>query len=296
MKSILIGFWSPFHGQTCNTSNAVAIATRIAVTRTFKSLLMHNTINKSNMENAFFSDTSTDNDISSIFDESGIDATMKLAKTGHLNPVNFKNYTNILIQERLEILLGTARKDGAVKELMLEQIEYIINCARDAYDFVFLDINAGHGELSLKTLELVDMLIISLNQNMEVLSSYFLRKEWDPVLENKPHILVMSNYDDKSTFNIERIRKEFNYYGEMYPIPRNVRFMDFYNEHKILDYFTSTSTLNKKEAVNKEEFRFFNCLDEIIKRIIHVYNLDDMSTFNPLEQRTIFDKMFGIFR
>lgn len=291
MKSVLIGFWSPFHGQTCNTSNAVAVATRMAVTRNFKTLLMHNTINKSNMENAFFSDTSIDNDISSVFDESGIDAMMKLAKTGQLCPANFKDYANILIEERLEVLLGT-RRDGAVKELMLEQIQYIINCARDTYNFVILDINAGHGELSLKTLDLADMLIVSLNQNMEVIRSYFQRKEWDPVLENKPHMLVISNYDNESVFNIERIRKEFNYYGEIYLIPRNVKYMDFYNEHKVLDYFTAT--LNKKAV--KEEIDFFKCLDEIIKKIIYIYNLDDISSYDPLEQKTIFDKMFGIFR
>jgi len=290
MKSVLIGVWSPFHGQTCNTSNAVAIAARMAITRTFKTLLMHNTINKSNMENAFFSDTSTNNeDMSSVFDESGIDALMKLAKTSQLCPANFKDYANILIPDRMEILLGT-RKDGT-QELMTEQINYILNCAKEAYNFVIMDINAGHSELSLKTLDLVDMLIISLNQNMEVLRTYFERKEWNSVLENKPHMLVLGNYDEKSTYDIERIRKEFNYYGEIYPIYRNVKFMDSFNNHKVLDYFTS---LPKK--LEGTEAAFFKNLDLIIKKIIFLSSLDDINSYNPLEQKTLFDKLFGVFR
>lgn len=85
MKSLLVGVWSPFHGQTCNTSNAVAIAVRMAVTRTFKTLLMHNSTNKSNLENAFFADIANNNTISNIFDESGMDALMKLARTPLVN-------------------------------------------------------------------------------------------------------------------------------------------------------------------------------------------------------------------
>lgn len=294
MNSVLVGVWSPFHGQTCNTSNAVAIATRMAVNRTFKTLMMHNTINKSNMENAFFSDTVIDDNISSVFDESGIDAMMKLAKTGQLSPSSFRDYANILIEDRLELLLGTVRKDGSSQELMLEQIQYIVNCARKAYNFVILDINAGYGELSLKTLELADVLMISLNQNMEVLRTYFDRKEWHPVLENKPHMLLLGNYDEKSEFSIERIRKEFDYYGEIYPIPRNVKFMDSYNQHKVLDYFTAVPASKKKS--NGDESTFFKSIDEIIKKIIYLSNLDDLSTYNPLEQKTIFDKLFGAFR
>lgn len=290
MKSVLVGVWSPFHGQTCNTSNAVAIATRMAVTRAVKILLMHNTINKSNMENAFFDDIANyEKDATSIFEESGIDAMMKLAKTSQLCPSNFSDYTNILIRERLEMLFGTFRKDLASQELMTEQIQYIIKCARDTYKFVFLDINAGHGDLSVKTLELADVLIISLNQNMEVLKSYFERKEWHPVLDNKPHILLLGNYDENSMYNIERIRKKFNFNGDIYPIYRNVNFADAFNHHKVIELL---STPNKKDDFGL----FLTGLDTIIKKLMELSDLDDISLYDPLEQKTFFDRMFGIFR
>jgi hypothetical protein len=293
MKSLLIGVWSPFHGQTGNTSNAMAIAVRLALTRTFKILLMHNSINKSNLENAFFADSSNSNTISNIFDESGMDALMKLARTSQLCAANFRDYANIFIPERLELLLGTTRRDSHSRGLMLEQITYIVNCARKAYEFVILDINAGCGELSTKTLDLADILIVSLSQNMEVLRTYFERREWNPVIEDKPHLLILGNYDENSIFNISRIRREFDYCGELYIMPRNVKFMDAINQHDILKYFTE---LQMKKKMPDTEADFMKCLDIVINKIISLFRLDDVNTYNPLVQKTMFDKMFGVYR
>ena len=291
MKSLPIGDRSLLHAQTCNTSNAIAIATRMAVTRTFKILMMHNMINKSNLENAFLGD-SDNTEIANIFDESGIDAMMKLAKTNQLSASNFKDYADILVPDRLELLPGTIKRDGQVRELMLEQISYIVNCAREAYEYVILDINAGYGELSIKTLNLADLLIVSLNQNMEVLRTYFDRKEWDTALENKPHLLVLGNYDETSEYDVDRIRKEFDYKGEMYVVPRNTRLMDAINRHDALSYFAGMGT-KKVKGPDKD---FIKCLDMIIDKIMFISKLDDINTYNPLVQKTLFDKMFGVFR
>ncbi len=293
MKSLLIGVWSPFHGQTCNTSNAMAIAVRLALTRTFKILLMHNSINKSNLENAFFSDSFNANTISNIFDESGMDALMKLARTGQLCAANFRDYANIFIPDRLELLLGTTRRDSHSRGMMLEQITYIVNCARKAYEFVILDINAGCGELSTKTLDLADVLIVSLSQNMEVLRTYFERREWNPVIEDKPHLLILGNYDENSIFDIPRIRREFDYHGDLYVIPRNVKFMDAINQHEILKYFTD---IQMKKKMHDTEAEFMKCLDIVINKVISLFRLDDVNSYNPLVQKTMFDKMFGVYR
>lgn len=293
MKSLLVGVWSPFHGQTCNTGNAVAIATRMAVSRNFKILLMHNTVNKSNMENGFFqNEVETNQDISAIFDESGVDALMKLARTSCLNAENFKDYTDIIIPDRLEVLRGTLRKDGMIKELLLSQIQYIIACAKTAYDFVFLDINAGYGELSLKTLQLADILIISLNQNMEVLSTYFKKREWDLVLDRKPHLIVLGNYDEESDYKVEKIQNAFKFDGELCPIPRNVKFMDSFNTHSVLDYFSRDPI----EPTRTKREEFLSSLDRVVKKLIYMSNLEDINTYTVLNRETFFDKILKVFK
>jgi cellulose biosynthesis protein BcsQ len=254
---------------------------------------MHNSTSKSNLENAFFPDAAVRASISNIFDESGMDALMKLARTNQLCSGNFRDYANSLIPDRLELLPGTARRDPRSSRLLLDQITYIVNCAREAYEFVILDINAGYGELSTKTLDLADVLIISLSQNMEVLRTYFERREWNPVIEDKPHLLVLGNYDENSIFTVPRIRKEFAYSGELFVVPRNVRFMDSVNQHEVLQYFAGLQT---KKKIPGEEADFMKCLDHIIEKIICLFRLDNVNTYNPLMQKTMFDKMLGVFR
>ena len=179
MKNILVSFWSPFHGQTCTTSNAVAVGTYISITHKLKILLMNNLIHKSNMESAFLLN---DDDDTAIFDDSGIDSLMKLAFSSKLSPENISDYSKILIPNRLELLIGTSKTRQNDLNKLSDVIKYIATCAKETYDIIICDTNASlHGDLSIKMLDISDIVIINLNQNIEVLKSYFHKIEWHPV-------------------------------------------------------------------------------------------------------------------
>lgn len=288
--SFFAGFWSPFHGQTCTTSNAVAVGTYLGVTRSIRTLLLHNMITKSNMENAFF--PPVEDDGTEIFDETGIDSLMKLAKSSMLCPVSLKDYTSILIQDRLELLIGTSKRSTSYYEVLTDMIQYIVSCAIQAYDIVICDINAGRGDISLKALELVDLVVVNLNQNMEVLRTYFHRKEWHPLLDNKPHILVLGNYDADSKYNVKFIKRTFGYDKEIYTIPRHLPFMEAHNNHDMLKFFMSNINAQK----NNTHIDFMYNVGLICKSILEYAKIDTENTLNPLERPTLFDFLLKAFK
>jgi hypothetical protein len=69
--------------------------------------------------------------------------------------------------------------------------------------------------------------------------------------------------------------------------------MDSVNQHEVLQYFAGLQT---KKKIPGEEADFMKCLDHIIEKIICLFRLDNVNTYNPLMQKTMFDKMLGVFR
>lgn len=295
MRSITIGTWSPYHGQTGNTTNCVALSVRMAFTHTLKILLMHNTPEKSGMERAFYDAEAGFGlaDISSsVLRETGIDAVIKLMRTGQLDEASFVDYVSVLAKDRLEMLVGSRQTDSNARNIMQGQIQTIIDCAKRRYDMIFLDIASGTSTLSDETMSVTDLILVSLNQNEEVLTSYFSRRDWCPTLDLKPHILLVGNFDESSAWSIARIRKTYGYQGEIYPIPRYSKWLDAHNDHKVLELFSGiTPKMLKKSFVDAT---YFHALDTVIKRILFMSGLDENHTFNPLETRTLFDKLLKI--
>lgn len=277
-KNLLVGFWSPYHGQTCTTSSLVAVGTYIGITQNIKTLLMHSKFDKSNLENAFLS---KHEDIEVLFDETGIDSLQRLAKTNQLTSENFTDYTKTLIKNRLDLLVGTNKASREIYAKILDTLQYILVCAKKCYDLVLCDVNAGiQDEITNKILECVDLIVICLNQNVQVLEAFFTKKEWLPVLDKKKYTILLGNYDRSSKYSARYIKRLFDYSGKIYTIPRNTDFMDAYNDHGVIQYFFANHDTSNKDSDNY----FFICeVRNISKWIIQHINIQSDLLEKPVE-------------
>jgi len=260
-NSIIVSFWSPFHGQCGQTFNAVSLATYLATNYNLKILIMHSQQEKNNLESAFFERKSSLDEL--LFDESGIDAIDRLAVTRQLNTESFKDYTKNLLKDRLDVLVGTNKKSETSYKNMATTMPYILACAKKVYDIVIVDINSGDQfEITKKVTEVSDITVINLNQNIELLKSHFSKNNYDLNIKNK--IYLLGNYEKKSLYNKKLIARMFNL-EKMFAIYRNPLLMDFYNKNDVIRYFMT----NFPEDTDDYEFlmELKRLSEEIIRRM-----------------------------
>jgi hypothetical protein len=282
-KAVLAVFWSPFHGQTGQTSNLAALGTYIGIKYNIRTLLMHSQFTKSNLENAFFNQGG--DALEALFDEKGIDALERLAMTRQLSSANFTDYTTVILSERLEILNGTSRKIADTDERMADTLPYILSCAKQSYDLILLDVNSGMGsKLTGIALNYADLIIVNLNQNMEVLKAYFKAEDIGPLSADKERLVLLGNYDRNSKYNARYIRRIFNYEDEIYAIPRNTAFMDEYNDHNVLRYIFANYEVDSWDGSHE----FMEMLEAVSKRIVEVHGINVSGLVKPLRQKTFF--------
>ncbi|TYQ16017.1 UNVERIFIED_CONTAM: hypothetical protein Cloal_2518 [Acetivibrio alkalicellulosi] len=289
-NKILISFWGPRHGQAGQTTNAVALATYMGVMYNIKTLIMHSQHEMSNMESAYFEKIE---DLQSVlFDETGIDALERLAMTRQLTPANFSDYTKNLIEGRLDILIGTSKKTLASFESMSNSIQYILTCARQKYDVTICDLSSGDSfEITEKALKLSDIIVINLNQNIELLKSYFEREETEAI-KDKTKIILLGNYEMESLYNKKNILAFFSIKEQMYSIPRNVNFMDYYNNHEVIKFFMS----NYDVGPDDKNFIFIKELNELSRYILKELKLDSKYVEKPIEYVSLFSSIKDIFK
>lgn len=283
-KSILVAFWSPFHGQTGQTTGMAAVGAYIGINYNISTLLMHSQFTRSNLENAFLAHEK--NLGTMLFDEKGINAVEKLARTKQLSDKSFTDYTTTLIPGRLEILMGAFRSGNEAQEQMAEAMPYILACARQAFDLVLCDVNSGgNSELTGIILKNADLVVVCLNQNLEVLRGYFDGKLLHSSIQDSKRLLLLGNFDTNSQYSIRSIRRLFHYKEKLCTLPRCTSLIDAHNGHNLLRLIYSGSQIKKKD----EDYGLMESLADIAPCILQNQQEDVNLLHKPLKKQSLSD-------
>jgi MinD-like ATPase involved in chromosome partitioning or flagellar assembly len=281
--------WSPFHGVG-TTANCISSALDISLNYAIKSLVMHNQYIKSNMETAFLASESSD--LLANFEDKGVDALERLAMSAQLTSENFYNYTTTIIEERLSLVTGTTKPKEELFEKMRHTIMNIVKVARDSYDLVFVDANAGNrNEMTVKVLEEADVVVVCLSQNKLILDTFFQKREWLECLDNKPLILVIGKYDPTSKYTTKFIKNAYEYSGEIFTIPYCSSFLDSHNDHRVADYFLA----NIKRSRKDDSSYYFQEVKKLSKAILDLSSIDTKYKEKQLEQLNTITKILRVF-
>lgn len=237
MSKIL--FWSPYHGLG-QTSNIHVTAAIISMLYKKSVLLMQTHFKCNNLESPLIGcsmDKGSEND--ELFQGIGLDMAVTYSNMSKLNRKNLESCCLTFPSSSLLLLPGSEIRNKETYDRDVgRSVNYLIRDADKLVDFVMIDANSGNDELSMKLIDLADLLVINLAQRRYVLERFF--KEYGEYFLNKTNVFYLfGDYDDNSSYNINNFRRKYRKYintGNSGVIPYCTKYMDVQNESDVLSF------------------------------------------------------------
>lgn len=150
----IVTFWNDDREQTGKTLTSVAVATRMAIERNYKILLLSTSFQDPTLKNCFF-----ENEIqktlkifggksNNIAVENGIEGLSKLITSKKITPTVITDYTKVVFKGRLEILCGYVGTQDKTLEENFQDYKRLEECYIDLirnanlyYDMVLVDLD-----------------------------------------------------------------------------------------------------------------------------------------------------------
>jgi hypothetical protein len=254
----IISFWNPTGvGQTGTTATMISIANSIAIRNPrYKVLLAQTHFKSSKMESAYFNmdrmrSKGNLDDITDI----GVDALERLLRSNKLTSESIKTYSRPK-GNTIEILYGSFKNDKDSFNRVLETIPYMIKAAQESYDMVFVDLTSGTDSKEVnEILENSDVIVVTLNQDKEILNKMLEKFSTLKILQEKPVLPVFCRYDQYLTYNARNIIRTYNFKfdkRDVFTIPYNSQYFDAINDGKSLDFFIEH--MNSDMATTREGY------------------------------------------
>ena len=205
----IVTFYNLSREQTGQTMAAVATATNMAIEHNLKILLISTSLNDNTIKDCFWQEKSKNSLAgmlgikTNLVNQSGIEGLDRIARSNKISPDVIKNYTRVVLKNRLEILLGLTGTEEQYQNLCKQYFE-IITLASKYYNLVIVDLDKRMNiDLRLKILKASDVLVPVISQRLETMKENidFFSKRIDIPL-NKA-IFTIGKYDEKSKYNLK---------------------------------------------------------------------------------------------
>ena len=253
----IVSFWNPTGvGQTGTTTTMVSIANSIGIRNPrYKILLAQTHFQNLKMESAYFNmdkeaqkgnDTTTD---------TGIDALERLLRSNKITPESIKTYARMKGQT-IEVLYGSFKGDKDSFNRVLETVPFMLDYAAQCYDMVFVDLTSGTNVKEVNDiLQKSDVIVVTLNQDKEVLRKMLTQFSTLKILQEKPILPIFSRYDQYLKYNARNILRSYNFKfdkREVYTIPYNSQYFDAMNDGEAFNFFYDH--MNSDMATSREGY------------------------------------------
>ena len=278
----IVTFWNDDREQTGKTLTSVAVATRMAIERNYKILLISTSFQDSTMKNCFWGNEVQRNlklfggKINNIAVENGMEGIVKLISANKLTPSVITDYTKVIFKGRLEVLNGFIGSQGNGLETNYEEYKkteksYIelIRMANQYYDMVLVDLDKTiTKEVRDEILKISNLNVIVLSQRKTSLDRYKDLREKNIEVNSPKTIPVIGKYIRQSKYNIKNITKYLEERKEINVVPFNVLYFEAAEEANVTDLFLKLKNVKDKTDENYIFMQdVLNLMDKIIKRL-----------------------------
>ena len=278
----IVTFWNDDREQSGKTLTSVAVATRMAIERNYKILLISTSFLDPTIKNCFWGNEVSRNlklfggKLNNIAVENGIEGLSKLITANKLTPDVITDYTKVIFKGRLEVLNGFNGMKDADEMTNLKTYEKIaegyvdlIRTANQYYYMVLVDLDktifAGIRE---KILEISNVNVMVFSQKKESLDRYIKYKENASSGELNKLVPVIGKYMNQSKYNLKNIMKYIGERKEINVVPFNMLYFEAAEEAMVTDLFLR---LKNVKDTSDENYIFMqdvlNLTDKIIKRL-----------------------------
>ncbi|OWA37352.1 hypothetical protein B9G55_04635 [Saccharibacillus sp. O16] len=241
-----IAFWNVGRGSGA-TASLAAIAALIGAEYRIRTLVSQTQAEDAMLERGFaHSIRSVPGGDLMVDAGSGLDALLRLARSGKLDRETVRNHTLPIEPGRLDLLGGLDKNSRIPSEEASEYISRIHQYANHDYDCVLLDTGDGEGAVERQALASADLVVVCLSQNASVLERYFDRGNWPEELQGKKQILLFTGYDSYSKYKAANILRKYGSRVSALTIPYNSAFRDAVNDGDLKGFIARCRGLNRR--------------------------------------------------
>ena len=278
----IVTFWNDDREQTGKTLTSVAVATRMAIERNYKILLLSTSFQDPTLKNCFF-----ENEIqktlkifggksNNIAVENGIEGLSKLITSKKITPTVITDYTKVVFKGRLEILCGYVGTQDKTQAENYEDYKRLEECYIDLirnanlyYDMVLVDLDKNlEPNVKSEILKISNLNVFVFTQRLESLNKYNALKESESEILGPKTISVIGRYDRRSKYNQKNIKKYLNEKKDLYFIPFNLLYFEAAEEAGVADLFLKLDRNNMKEDRLDDDYVFREAVTELVDKII----------------------------
>lgn len=278
----IVTFWNDSRDQSGKTLTSVAVATKMAIERNYKILLISTSFQDPTMKNCFWGNEVQRNlklfggKMNNIAVENGMEGLAKLIAANKITPSVITDYTKVIFRGRLEVLNGFIGLPGNSLETNYEEYKKIekyyvelIRMANQYYDMVLVDLDKMMSTQTKKEiLQISNLNVIVISQKKESLNRYKELRDKNQEVNGPKTIPVIGKYINRSKYNAKNIAKYLEERSEINVIPFNMLYFEAAEEAGVPDLFLK---LNNVKDTSDENYIFMQdvqkLLDKIIKRL-----------------------------
>lgn len=266
----IITFCSNETKETGQTLSLAATAAYMAIEHNYKILVISTDFNDLSLENCFWEydkirKASTVKKNENIGIESGIEGLIKALNSNRTSNEIIKNYSRIVLKDRLDILLSPATKVYQEYMQISESYVDILQVAKRYYDLIFVDLSKKiPRKEATEILKLSDILIVNMTQRLKTINDFMTLREANNFYQRKNIMLLMGRYDKNSKYNIKNVSRYLKEKKMISAVPYNTLYLEAASEGGIIEFMLKAKNVTDELDTNNIFIKELKKLDENI--------------------------------
>lgn len=266
----IVTFCSNEIKETGQTLSLSAVATYMAIEHNYKILVVSTDFNDLSLENCFweYEKIRTSGGIKkdqNIGIESGIEGLIKALKSNRTSNEIIKNYSRIVLKDRLDILLTPTTKSYQEYTKIAENYVDILQVAKRYYDLVFVDLSKKMPRTETASiLKLSDVVVINMTQRLKTIDDFIALREANEFYKRKNIMLLMGRYDRNSKYNTKNVTRYLKEKKTVLAVPYNTLFLEACSEGQIIEFMLKAKNVEDELDANNIFIKEVQSVDESI--------------------------------
>ena len=268
----IVSFFNNSRREAGNTLSSIALATQMSIDHNMKILLLSTSYKDETIKESFIRENKT---VKKLFknasykiNQAGIEGLDRIVKSNKMAKGVVRDYTEVILKDRLELLLGLGKNHEKSYEDIQDDYEKIVLLANQDYDMVIVDIDRELNEdvkkAILKHSDIVVLTAVQTAKEMQYLCEMIDNNDYG--INNKNSIILLGRYNPNTKYNVKNItRAIFGQKKTLNTIPFNNLFFESVQEASVVDLFLNLMKVKDKD----ENYEFIQEIKRLSEDILN---------------------------
>jgi hypothetical protein len=265
----LVSVCSPLPYTNYATAVTAALAGYIGLSYDIRTLVGHTRFQSFEIERALWNDKNKMVGAPALFHDIGMDALERLVRSKKLGPMSVKDNSVSLEKGFLDLLPGSRKQDPEMYIRLADCLPPVFFSASQYYDLVLIDA-ASRDAMADIAIRYSDCFLVVVNQDMNILEKFFSGEDRPGFLDEKPYLLVISQYDGESKYTLSNLKRYFNIKGPVAAIPYCTGYADAINDQDAVGWLRRHSLVGKKH----ENYAFIESVRKLSRLVLEAVDVN----------------------